>query len=182
MPASDERSKILFMRWQWRKITIRLHFRLFKGLWTIKMWEEKSREWQTSWGRVQLPNLVNYNPHLVRAHLALNFCTAGTFFFFCLGGGNFVFFGANTGVRTRCTLTRRKILLSGLQGWWQTPSWEFLHGRGLPCHRHPLLGLPSQRRSGYKSIEGNCMQMWPSVELPSSLQFRAVCSIFIQVT
>lgn len=54
-------------------------------------------------------------------------------------------------------------------------------------HRHSsmlllsegILASRSLRCSGYKSIVGNCMQMWPSVKLPISLQFRAVCSFFI---
>lgn len=31
-------------------------------------------------------------------------------------------------------------------------------------------------------FQANCMQMWPSVKLPSLLQFGTVCSVFIHVT
>lgn len=33
-------------------------------------------------------------------------------------------------------------------------------------------------RSSLFSLQENCMQMWPSVKLPSSLQFGTVCSVF----
>lgn len=32
------------------------------------------------------------------------------------------------------------------------------------------------------AVQENCMQMWPSVKFPSSLQFGTVCSVFIHVT
>lgn len=135
---------------------------------------------ETSWRCVQLPKLLMIDCGCIfqiQSRLNLHEISAPQATFFVIAG-----------VRPRGALTRVKILLSRLQRQWQTPSWEPLHGRGFPRRRSGT-SLPryapqslSQRRSGYKSIEGNCMQMWPSVKLPSFLQFRTVCSIFIQVT
>lgn len=50
------------------------------------------------------------------------------------------------------------------------------------CRCWDVLSSRSRRYSGYKSIVGKCMQMWPSGKLASSLHVGTVCSLFIQVT
>lgn len=171
LPASDKRSKIIFIFMQLNKgkTTMRIHLDCWKDCRKCNVRKKKSSEKRKVEQEFSLLNFKTIIQIQEGGPFTLNFCTAGTL------------------VPTLvccpcCTLTRRKILLSGVWHWWQTPSWEFSHDRGGSCRRQTLPGLLNLRHSGYESIEGNCMQMWPSVELLSFLQFRTVCSIFIQVT
>lgn len=117
-------------------------------------------------------------PHSATSRFAPRFCTKGTFCHCWRACPVALWRGAEA-----CCLGKKK---NELQHVWQTLYRESLHSRGLPRWHSSMLPLsmeiptsPSHRCSGYKSIEGNYMQMWPSVKLPISLQFRTVCSIFI---
>lgn len=75
LPASDKRSKIIFIFMQLNKgkTTMRIHLDCWKDCKKCNVRKKKKQRETKSWARVQSPKLQNYNPNSVRGAFHIKF-------------------------------------------------------------------------------------------------------------